>query len=65
MDQDKSKVEPELVDLTGWSLEQLLTCDDESLAPMVSRVLSRIDDDHGSVSGFNPQRPFMRGQSPS
>lgn len=58
MDQAKSDIESDLVDLTDFSLEDLLTCDGERLAPVTSRVLDRIDDSHDSISGFNPQRPL-------
>lgn len=56
MDQSRPEFKSDLADLSELSLEEFLYSDQDSLAPVMQRVLDRIDDSHGSISGYNPQR---------
>jgi FXSXX-COOH protein len=49
-------LESTLIDLTEVTLAELPEFDSTALAPVISRLLRRVDDPESITSGYNPQR---------
>lgn len=49
-------VESELVDLADLTLADVPRLDPEIIAPVMRRLLRRVDDPDSITSGYNPQR---------
>lgn len=56
MSQPAADIESDLIDLTEVTLADLPTYDEQVLAPIMRRLLRRIDDPDSITSGYNPQR---------
>lgn len=56
MTQPTAGIESDLIDLAEVALADLPTYDEETLAPTMRRLLSRIDDPDSITTGYNPQR---------
>lgn len=49
-------IESDLIDLSEVPLADLPRYDEPALAPVIRRLLRRIDDPDSITSGYNPQR---------
>jgi hypothetical protein len=56
-DQPPPDIESDLVDLSGLLIDDLDGCDQQVLAPALRRMMARIDDGQGNISGYNPANP--------
>lgn len=56
MSQSTADIESDLIDLTRVTLAELPSYDEQSLAPVIRRLLRRIDDPDSITTGYNPQR---------
>jgi FXSXX-COOH protein len=56
VNQSPPDIESDLIDLGEVPLAELPSYDEPSLAPVIRRLLRRIDDPTSITTGYNPQR---------
>jgi hypothetical protein len=57
MDQPLPDIESDLLDLSDLLIDDFPDCDQRIFAPVWRRMMARLDDGQGNISGWNPSNP--------